>query len=307
MAWPQRDWLPRVIKLSNVRLRSVSLGALDVYWSVDTTFENAADYDIFVQRSPAEFDSYVDVSAAIRNSDHFRDVSAKGYHSFYNRIFYRLRVVSRITHDTDYFPAQGGVKLEARPDLVAIEMARQVNLVLQEFSGRRVWIFPRKKSGQRCSVCFDPVTQRTMKSNCPSCFGTSWAGGYYAPVAVFANILTPSDNTEHTQTNTMETEDARFSLGNYPELDEGDIVVEQENVRWRVGSRISKTSKARAMIRQNAMIHKIPKGDPEYALPITISDAELKDAEASPERNYTNPQTLESASLVTALTTLFDR
>lgn len=294
-----------MITLSNVRLRAFNRGYLDLFWDYSATFESIGDYDIYVQRSEAEFGPYVDISPALVDKTHFRDITAKGYTSFFSRNYYRLRVVKRATSDTAYYPEMGGARLEARPDLAALEMARHTNLRLRESEGREVWIYQRKRAGQRCTTCFDRATQRSTRADCPVCFGTTWVGGYHSPIRTYAQVLAPQEMLQHTSNGPVETKNSLGKFGNYPELFEGDVVVEAENIRWKVGSPITKIQKSRALIRQQAPLAAIPVTDIEYALPLNLSLAEAAVLEASPERNYTNPKNLETASLNPALSTLF--
>ena len=294
-----------MIKISNIQVRSFDIDYLDIYWDLEDSFDDVRAYEFVVERSDTEFGPYYPVSSAMVDRYHFRDTSVRGRHSYYNKIYYRVSVTNRETGSSAVFPEQGGFKLAAKPDLAALEMARMNNLKLKEFSGRKVWVFPKRKTGQRCSVCFDPVSQRKLRSQCPGCFDTTWTGGYHAPVETYALIVTPNEQTIHANFGNVENENTTLQLGNYPELFEGDIIVEAENVRWRVASTISKIKKARSLVRQQAALHRIPKGDIEYSLPINLSDEEIKELSASPERNYTNPQTLESAKLSNVLTDVF--
>ena len=294
-----------MIKISNIQIRSFDIDYLDIYWDLEDSLDDVRAYEFVVERADTEFGPYHPVSTGMVDRYHFRDTSVRGRHSYYNKIYYRVVVTNRETGTSEVFPKQGGYKLAAKPDLAALEMARMTNLKLKEFSGRKVWVFPKRKGGQRCSVCFDPVSQRKMRSQCSNCFDTTWVGGYHAPVETYALIVTPNEQTIHANFGNVENENTSLQLGNYPELFEGDIIVEAENVRWRVASTISKIKKARSLVRQQAALHRIPKGDIEYKLPINLSDDEIKNLSASPDRNYTNPHTLESAKLSNVLTDVF--
>jgi len=293
-----------VIKVVNARLRAFNIGYLDLYWDVAPCYEDLGNYEFTIQRAEAEFGPYTDITPAFRDQYHFRDSSIKGYHSFFNRIFYRIKVKNRQTGDEVLFPETGGVRLEGKPDLAALEMARLNNIRLREFSGRVIWVFPKKHYGQRCSVCFDRVTNRTIKSDCPSCYSTAFVGGYHTPIQTYGNM---SSNTEATTKMpvVVENVDTYLLLGNYPELDEGDLVIDAENRRWRVGQGVNKVRKANALIRQQAQVHLIPRSDIEYKLPLNLTESEIKNLLAAPARNYTNPQTLSSANLDRALTNIF--
>jgi hypothetical protein len=294
-----------MLEVINIRVRSFDLSYLDVYWDIKPSFEDILNFDFVVEKSRSEFGPYRDVHNPVINSFHIRDNTVKGQHSFYNKLWYRVRVRNRETGEEESWPKLGGAKLAALPDLAALEMARINNLKLKEFSGRKVWIFPKKTSGQRCPICFDEVSQRRLRSSCLNCFDTGWVGGYNAPVESYGMVITPNEATTHAPFGDMQTENTSILLGNYPELFEGDIIIEAENIRWRVGSNIGKVNKARALVRQQAPIHHIPKSDMEYSLPMNLGADEIRELQASPERNYTNPQTLESDKLVKALNNVF--
>lgn len=291
---------------SNIRLRAFDRGYLDIIWDLGSTFENVADYDIFVQRSEAEFGAYVDVSPALVAVEHFRDITVQNYASFFSKIYYRLRIKKRGTAEETTFPELGGARLEARPSLAALEMARHNNLRLKATEGRLVWIFKRKHSGQRCTTCFDRAMQRSRRADCPTCFGTTFVGGYHAPVITYAQVLTPQEATQHTMNGPVESKNSFLKLGNYPELAEADIVVEAENVRWKVGNAITRIEHSRTLVRQQCPIHAIPVDDIEYSLPVAslIQAAAL---EATPEWNYTNPHNLDTAKLNAAVSFLFGK
>tara|TARA_B100001250_G_C19685520_1_gene737853 strand:+ start:216 stop:1112 length:897 start_codon:yes stop_codon:yes gene_type:complete len=295
-----------VIKVTNIQVRSFDLGYLDLYWDISPCHEDINNYEFVVEKSDNEFGPYEDLTIPFTDRYHVRDNTVAGQHSFYRKIYYRIRVQERAnTSNFEIFPEVGGARLAAKPDLIALEMARINNLKLKEFTGRKVWVFTRKTSGQRCRICFDDVSQRKLIANCSACYGTGWVGGYNAPIEAYALIVTPNEQTIHANVGNINLENTSMMMGNYPELSEGDIVVEAENIRWRVASTISKVSKARALIRQQAPVHRIPKSDVEYMLPINLSDEELRDLIVSPERNYTNPQTIEGDSLKGALTNIF--
>jgi hypothetical protein len=296
-----------VIKVSNIRVRSFDLGYLDVYWDVSPCFEDLGDYTFVVERADNETGPYHALTVPLLNRYHFRDTTVRGRHSFYSRIYYRVRVSHRETGDESVWPSIGGSHLSALPDLAALEMAKLYTLRLKEFMGRKLWVYPKKRSGQRCQACYDRVTGRKMRSSCSVCFDTTWVGGFYAPVVTYGQIVSPNETVIHAGFGDAEVENTTLFAGNYPELSEGDLVVEAENKRWRVGPIIGKVTKGRALIRQQAPVHAIPKGDIEYTVPLNLTQEEVRDLLASPARNYTNPRTLESDNLAAALGDVFGK
>lgn len=305
-----------MLDVSHIWVRSFDLSYLDIYWEVGASFEDIADYQFIVEAAEEEFGPFYAISAPLVDQFHFRDTTVRGQHSQHHNRWYRIRtqyrIVAKQTADgasTDVVAPNtgGGVRLAARPDLIALEMARANRLMLKEHKGRQLWIYPKKRSGQRCPSCFDKVTQRMLRGDCPTCFSTGWAGGFHSPVSTYGMLVTPDESTTTTSFGVVETANTTLFLGNYPDISSGDIIIEAENVRWRVGDRITKVSKGRAVVRQQFPVHEIPKGDVEYSIPLNLTADQIKDLEASPTRNFTNPQTLTGVSLQDALTAIFPR
>ena len=287
-----------MLEVTNIRVRSYDLGYLDVYWDLAPCFEDVLQYEFVVQRSGAEYGEYEDISAPLIDRYHLKDNAVPGRHDKYSKVYYRVLVRDRRTSDTKTFPVDGpGIALGALPDLAAMEMARLERLKLAEFKGRMVWVYKRRAFGQQCTVCYDPVMQRHTSSNCSMCYNTSWVGGYHAPVQTHAQIVTPSEQTVHANIGKVQPQNTYALLGNIPEVFEGDLVVEAENVIWRVATNLSKVKKARALIRQQVPLHQVQQEDIEYTIPLSIDESTRKDLLASPSRNYTNPQTIRSEGL----------
>ena len=287
-----------MLQLKNIRVVSFDIDYLDIFWDVEPTYDDVLNYSFVIEKSDAEFGPYQDLTQEFADKYHVRDNTVRGQHAFYHKIYYRIRVKNLTSGETATFPESGaGVKLSAKPDLIALEMARMTRLRLKEFSGRKIWIFPRKKSGQRCN-CYDEVTGRKMRSSCPTCFDVGFVGGFDTPVETYAQIMTNQETTQRRNIGEIEVENCTGSFSNYPELSEGWIIVEAENIRWRVASSLTKIRKGRSLVRQFVSLHRIPESDVEYSIPLNLTN--IQDIIASPERNYTNPHTLASTEAVTS-------
>jgi hypothetical protein len=286
-----------VIEVSNILVRSFVLDYLDIFWEVQPTYEDLLDYEFFVEKSNAQFGPFMDLVGPFRNVFHVRDNTVRGQRGFYNYSFYRIRVRHLASGDEATYPSSGsGVRMDAAPDLHALEMARIENLRLKEHTGRSVWVFPRKRTGQRCS-CYDRVTKRMLVAACQTCFGTGWVGGYDTPLKVWAQIVSPEETTIRDEMGEHGIENTMCKFANFPELQEGWVVVEAENIRWRVGSSLTKIRKGRALVRQQIPVHRISPSDIEYSIPVNVGD--ISTLVPTPPRNMTNPQTLSGARSTT--------
>ena len=287
-----------MLELKNIRIRSFDIDYLDIFWDIEPTYDDVHNYSFVVEKSDAEFGPYKDLTGEFTDKYHVRDNTVRGQHAFYHNTYYRIRVKNLSTGKSRTYPETGaGVKLGAKPDLAALEMARINRLRLKEFGGRKVWVFPRKISGQRCN-CFDEVTGRKMRSSCPTCFDVGFVGGFNTPLETYAQITSSQESTHRREIGEIEIENCMGAFSNYPELSEGWVIVEAENIRWRVASNLTKIRKGRSIVRQLVTLHRIPEGDIEYSIPLNLTN--LQDIEASPARNYTNPQTLSSTKAVTS-------
>lgn len=285
-----------MLNVSNIRVRSFDIDYLDVFWDIEPTYEDVLKYAFVIEKSYSEFGPFFDLTGEFRDKYRVRDNTVRSQHSYYTNHFYRVRVKNLETDETAIFPSHGGgVKVAAEPDLIALEMARIERLRLKEHKGRKVWIFPRKRFGQRCS-CYDRVTKRKLRSSCVTCYDTGWVGGYDSPMETYVQIYTPPKNTRKTQLGEINVENAVAKLSSYPELEEGWVIIEQENIRWRVGSQINVVRKSRATVRQEFNLKRIETGDIEYSLPINVSNIDL--LVATPMRNYTNPHDLETSKFL---------
>jgi len=295
-----------MLDIARVRVRSFSVDYLDIHWDIAPTFEDVLDYNFVVQRSAQQYVGYVDISPEIINLYQFRDITVRGQHARYRTFWYRLKVTKRTDATAPaVFPAQGGVRLEAELDLYGLEFARQENLRLQEFAGREVLVFPKLVFGQHCPNCVDRVERRKVRSGCLACFDTGWTGGYGQPVRCYMEITTPPKLSQNSPQGKLEIAATQFKLGNYPVVNEGDLVVEGENKRWIIGDPVVGVTKARAMFRQQGSVFEADRGDVVYKLPINLTDAEISSLLPTPERNYTNPSTFADSELDKAISAAF--
>jgi hypothetical protein len=79
-------------------------------------------------------------------------------------------------------PATPLGNLTTRDWILAKEILRQEQVRLQSLAGVRGFLLKRRRAGEECPTCLDPVTGQSLDSNCQICYGTRIAGGYFAPL-----------------------------------------------------------------------------------------------------------------------------
>lgn len=279
--------MPVLIDLINFRVRSLDVSVNEVSWTVAETSEDVLDYTFQVLRSEAPSGPYDTLTVPFSDQYFFLDNQLKNGNRW-RKYYYLVRVVQLATGDTLDF---GPVTHEPDADILAIELRRHMQLLFNEYAGRRMWALTKRTFGQRCD-CYNRTLQKRTRSGCRTCYDTGFVRGYMSPIEIYGQI-DPSPKSEQ-QTNVGKQQQSNTSgrLGYYPALKPDDLLIEAENRRWRVVT-VSMTEQGRAPVHQEISIHEIPPTDIEFLVPLQLDKA-LKDLFISPARNFSNPTSLEN-------------
>lgn len=274
------------ISVEEIGVRSLDVDFFEITWKVRSASEDILDYTFQVLRSQGPAGPFEPLSPEMEDKYVFIDRALLRSHDF-RTFFYKIRIRDKRTDEVvEFGPADPGPD----PDLIALELRKQMNLLFREFIGRRCWVFPVRTFGQRCG-CWDVRLQKRTRSHCVTCYDTGFVRGYMTPIEAWISIDPDSKNEQNSNTGPTTQSNTTARMGYWPPVKPRDLIVEPENIRWRVGP-VSGTEQVRAQVHQEIQLHKIPNSDIEYKLQFEIGDA-LKDLWLSPARNYTNPQNLE--------------
>ena len=282
------------VRVTSLRVRSFDLDHLDIFWEIapvigpkrDEDPHTIFDYDFYVLRSgDSPLGPYEQIAGPFRDQYMLRDMQVHLLHKW-RQYFYKIRVVHRPTGEEELFGPSSSD--EPEQDLIAAEIIRQEDLLFREFTGRKCWLFIARTFGPRCT-CWDPVLSRRTRSSHALCFDTGFLGGFMSPIEVYVQIDPQGKNMNATSLGEMQPNDSSARMISFPPVSPHDILVETENLRWRVISSAC-TERLRSVVHQELRIHGIPKGDIEYALPMNVA---LQNLTTAANRNFTNPQNLE--------------
>jgi hypothetical protein len=276
-----------LISLVNLRVRSLDIDFNEVSWELEDTSEDVLDYTFQVQRSESPSgpfdtisvpfqDQYVFFDKALRTGDRWR------------KYYYQILVLKVPTNETCTF---GPSSQAPDADLVAQELRRHMQLLFSEFAGRRCWILPVRSFGQRCS-CYSLKQRVRTRSGCRLCYDTSFVRGYLHPIESWIQVDPSPKTKQYTNVGQQEQSNTTMRLVWYPPLKPDDLIIEPENRRWKV-VQVNQTEQGRAGVHQEVQIHEIPPKDIEFAIPLNMDKA-LKDIFLNPQRNFTNPSTLDA-------------
>lgn len=284
-----------MLQVTKLQVRSFDLDHLDLFWEIsplagpqqEGVLHEIFSYRFYVLRSEAAMGPYDVISSALRDTYSFRDNQVSLLHTL-RQFYYKIRVEYVPTGDTqDFGPStnEGG-----EVDRIASAIMYEENVIFREVIGRKCWIFPARTFGAACN-CYDPFLGRKTRANHGPCFGTGWLGGYLNPVECYVQIDPTAKNVQLSQLQETQTNITTARMLSFPPVKPRDILVESDNRRWRV-ERMTPIQRLRAVVHQELVLHAIPQGDIEYNLPVNI---DLKNMQPSAERNFTNPQNLESS------------
>lgn len=278
--------MPVNIDVQRLRVRSLDVDFHEISWELASTTEDVFDYSFQLFRSEASEGPFAEVSPAFEDQYLYIDNSIRRGHE-HRSMYYRLRVTHKASGDTKDW---GPVSQEAEADLIATEIRKHMNILFREFAGRRCWVLPVRTFGQRCTNCFNPTLQKKRTSGCLSCFDTSFTRGFHTPIEMWCQIDPNAKSEQNMSVGPTQQSNTTARMGYYPTLKPRDIIIEGENIRWRV-VQVNQTEQLRATLHQEVQLHQIPKGDIEYKVELDLGMA-LKDMWLSPARNFTNPHNL---------------
>lgn len=278
-----------MLNVVGLRVRSLDVDRNEVTWEIQNTTTDVLDHTFQVFRSESPEGPFEPVTSLFEDRYLFVDARVpSGYRD--RKLWYRLRVT---TKRDGTFKDFGPETIQADPDLIAQAIRRNEQTLFTQIAGRRVWLFPKRTFGYRCASCWDFTLNARKRSSCLECFDTGFLRGYLDPIEVWMQIDPHARNVQlqPQQMDTQAATTARMTF--YPTVKPGDVIVEQENIRWRVAE-VRNTERLRAPIRQEMRLNAIQPSDIEYKLPINL-DRALRDIQASPARMFTNPTNLDSA------------
>lgn len=280
--------MPVPIELGRLQVTSLDIDFHELTWRVAPTTRDIYDFEFEVLRSESPEGPWDSLTPPFQDQYTFIDNAIQVAHRW-RAYQYKILVREKSSGDTKEF---GPVGHEPAPDILATELRRHIRLLMREFAGRRCIVLPVRTFGQRCPACWNNQLMQRMKSGCLTCYDTGFARGYLHPIETFIQIDPSSKSEQNTNVGKTQQDNTTMRLGFYPIVKPNDLVIEAENLRWRVNGQ-TQTEHSRAAVHQEVSVHAIPTKDIEFSIPVHFSEA-LPNLFITPARNYTNPFNLGS-------------
>lgn len=266
-----------MITVTNVSVSSFDLDEFVISWAVDlkpaTTDIN--NFQFFVQRSNSPEGPFDELNTVpLVDTFIFVDRQINRF-SKWRRFFYRIRAVDiSVTPNIETLSDPGFLAISSLTEQKRhqLEMIRLEKILLSGvgvvpgFVGVKCLIFKRRSFGQRCTECWDDLKQRVVSSQCLTCFRTGFRYGYFKPIVSYLSFDVSTEKPEMSPYGESQPNTVKAWTTNYPIVTGGDLVIDQEAIRWRVQME-TRTELLRTITRQLLSLYQITPGDVEYKVP----------------------------------------
>lgn len=266
-------------------------GVVDVTWEFRPGTDSPDDYVVVIERS-VQGEPFVAVTGDVSHLRVVRDANPERHTARRASFKYRLRVTHRNSGEQALLP-EHGKGLEYGVDLHAAEIRRTLEVQLREFSGQKVVLFQKRRTGSRCTECYSVRLKKRTKGRCLNCYGTGFTGGFHQPMYVYMQILDATEGTVSLPDTKSDLTPASFLVAASPIVRSGDLVVEPAtNMRWLIGGRLRAPTLGRAVLNRSGALIPLDNKSPFHDVPLRLEAGAIRGDFWKPWRNQYSPKTL---------------
>lgn len=146
------------------------------------------------------------------------------------------------------------------------EINRREMILLSKYTGQDTLVLRRKSSGLRCKDCWDNISKTITTNKCPTCYGTSFEGGYRKGLAAVLQYDATVENRSYSYLGKFEQNQIGAWTIAFPDVEATDIIIRlSDNTVYRV-EQIQNTQLQGENVRQIMRVTQLAKQDVEYLL-----------------------------------------
>jgi len=239
-----------MISVDSVDVSFVDYDKIGIECELVKSNENLDDYSFYVQRIHGE-----DVIAEITVTPtefYFNVVDYLHTYHINDDMYYSIRVVNKDTAEEKIF---GPYSPYTGAGNIAKEIIRK-KLIQLRTMGTTIRIYKKMLTGVRCE-CWDPVLNKSLRSNCPICGGTGIVRGYYDPIDIKAS-LSHKFSVSADKRGDLEQKMLQVRMLNFPLMRQDDVIeLPKFKEIYRV-SDVSRTTFQEAVISQTVQAALVP-------------------------------------------------
>lgn len=157
-------------------------------------------------------------------------------------------------------------KRRTKIEITASEIQRREFMLLTKFTGVKSYLFKARYFGLRCPRCWNQSQEKVMDDKCKVCYGTSWQGGYFAPIPIYLQYEPePADKIPQVYGNLEPNQLGAWTIS-VPQISPTDVIIRSGD--WNVyrTMRVSCTELQTSPVRQMLTLTQLSRNDIENAL-----------------------------------------
>lgn len=158
--------------------------------------------------------------------------------------------------------------LDKRTRLFKRKILRDEATAFRRLNGISIVALKRKRWGIRCRVCWDPVTKEGTMEHCSTCFGTTYEGGYWAPVLIRGRRTPGAVDTALDAHGNREVKYVNFTVLDFPHLEYQDVLVDVRRNERYIVQRVTPTELKTVTVHQSIACSEVAHDAVEYEVPV---------------------------------------
>lgn len=250
-----------------------------IQWDITDVTEDGINL-VYVERAGSPNGPWRSLTGALQNAYHYNDELTKpdtaapdenpNTFSMQRNVYYRVIVVPPSGPNNKIESTAVSIEpgLDTRTRLLKRKMLRDEAICLKKLNGIELLVSKKKHWGERCTVCYDPVTQDLTLEHCTTCFGTGFTDGYWTPVKIYGRIAPSPVQTQMSPHGKTEVLVTRLTLLDFPSLEEGDIVTDVRRNQRYIVRMVALTELKKVTVHQVVTMSLLSHMAIEYKIPV---------------------------------------
>jgi hypothetical protein len=251
-------------------------GCGTVYWEISPHLHDNTPWSFQLQVSESDTPNanWTNVGSPVINTYSLQDTTQRWFGKSQNAFYRVVLTTANNTYNSNPVDVKG--KLDWHNWQIGREIIRKEMLRLRQLRvGTEGWLLKAKRSGTTCPTCTDPYTKETTDSQCLTCYGVGYVGGYYTPVPTIYGDISPDQDYPNRDLESGEgMVNQKITKGIFvaaPEIAMRDIIVNKtSDIRQQVHAVKTITHLRGVPLLLEAELRMIPSDNIAYYVPLGV-------------------------------------
>lgn len=273
---------PSLAEVNITRTTAMFPSAVFIQW--DVVSEESGAFFVDVSRSESPSGPWESIATGLRDAYNFVDKNFNlpaasaarpgregvNLFSLARVIYYQVDVTppsgTAHTFHSHATPVEPG--LDRRTRLFKRKIQHDQAVGYRRLNGIPLIVLKRKRWGDRCPKCYDPVNKESTLEHCPVCYGTAFVDGYWTPTLIYGRREAASVVSNMSSHGDSDVKLADFNMLDYPLVEYKDLVVDLvRNDRYQI-QRVHHTELKSVTVHQKLATTLLGRNSVEYQLRI---------------------------------------